>query len=130
MKQITPATAWVTQARAKLRSGDLTEADLDELQLILSANGHPLRQRLLYLQATTPSVRSQVIGMALHEPVPGSVTQISADAMWPYATVHDAILDGWQIIHFPQQRIPFDDREIDVLGYEFILQTLEEVPND
>jgi hypothetical protein len=84
------------------------------------------RQRLLYLHAATPSIRSRVIGMALHEPVPGSVTEITPEAPeWPYGTVHDAILDGWQVIHFPQQLAPFDDREIDILGYEFILQKLE-----
>jgi hypothetical protein len=87
------------------------------------------RQRLLYLHAATPSIRSAVIAMALHEPVPGSVTQIDSDPQeWPYGTVHDAILDGWQVIHFPNQRAPFDDREIDILGYEFILQKLEQYP--
>jgi len=30
------------------------------------------------------------------------------------------------VIQFPDQRAPFDDREIDILGYEFILQKLEE----
>ena len=85
------------------------------------------RQRLLYLHATTPSLRSQVIGMALHEPVRGSKTQITTEGQeWPYATVHDAVLDGWQVVHFPNQLAPFDDREIDILGYEFILQKLEE----
>lgn len=84
------------------------------------------RQRLLYLHAATPSIRSRVIGMALHEPVPGSMTELSAEAqVWPYGTVHDAVVDGWQVIHFPQQLAPFDDREIDVLGYEFVLQKLE-----
>jgi hypothetical protein len=125
MQQIALANAWVARAREKLRDGGLTDADLDELLATLQDSDRPVRQRLLYLQAGTPSIRSQVIGMALHEPVPGSVTQISADATWPYAMVHDAILDGWQIIHFPQQRVPFDDREIDVLGYEFILQKME-----
>jgi hypothetical protein len=89
------------------------------------------RQRLLYLHAATPSIRSRVIGMALHEPVAGSVTEITPEApgapwAWPYGTVHDAVVDGWQVIHFPQQLAPFDDREIDVLGYEFVLQKLEE----
>jgi hypothetical protein len=85
-----------------------------------------IRQRLLYLHASTPSIRSRVIGMALHEPVPGSITEITPEEPeWPYTTVHDAVLDGWQVIHFPQQLAPFDDREIDILGYEFVLQKLE-----
>jgi hypothetical protein len=93
----------------------------------LTPGAKQLRQRLLYLHAATPSIRSRVIGMALHEPVPGSVTEIAPEEQeWSYGTVHDAILDGWQVIHFPQQLAPFDDREIDVLGYEFVLQKLEE----
>lgn len=120
---------WITQARTKLQAGGLAEADLDALAAGLRSPGQP-RQRLLYLQAATASIRSQVIGMALHEPVPGSVTEITAEAAWPYATVHDAILDGWQVVHFPQQRVPFDDREIDVLGYEFILQQIEVPAHD
>ncbi len=116
---------WAAGARAKLKNGGLTEADLDELVGGMRANGRPVRQRLLYLHATTPSIRSPVIGMALHEPVAGSVTQVASNIDWPYATVHEAILDGWHVVHFPQQRVPFDDREIDILGFEFILQKLE-----
>lgn len=117
--------SWIDQARAKLENGGISDADLDKLaQMIVSRKS--TRQRLLYLHATTPSVRSPVIGMALHEPVRGSVTEITTEGHeWPYQTVHDAVLDGWQVIHFPDQRSNFGDREIDVLGYEFILQKLE-----
>jgi hypothetical protein len=126
MDSITYVESWAEQARAKLRNGGLAEADLDALVTALRS-WSPRHQRLLYLQATTPSIRSQVIGMALHEPVAGSVTEVNGDSSWPYVTVHAAILDGWQVIHFPQQRLPIDDREIDVLGFEFILQKMEEV---
>lgn len=92
-----------------------------------SAQRRKVRQRLLYLHAATPSIRSKVIGMALHEPVRGSITELSGQPQaWPYATVHDAIIDEWQVIQFPVQLAPFDDREIDILGFEFILQKLEE----
>lgn len=65
--------------------------------------------------------------MALHEPVPGSITELNSEPPeCPYATVHDAIVDAWRVIHFPNQLAPYDDREIDVLGYEFILEKLEE----
>ena len=117
---------WIDEARAKLKNSGLQKDDLDQLRQIISANRSSTRQRLLYLHAATPSIRSQVIGMALHEPVQGAVTEIAtAEQEWPYNTVHDAILDGWQVIHFPDQRTEFDDREIDILGYEFILQKLE-----
>jgi hypothetical protein len=115
---------WAARAREKIRNGGIGEADLDELVAGARAE-RPVRQRLLYLHATTPSIRAPVIGMALHEPVAGSITQVASNVEWPYATVHAAILDGWQVVHFPQQRVPFDDREIDLLGFEFILQKLE-----
>ena len=117
--------AWVARARASLANGNIRETDLDDLLASVRAAAQRQRQRLLYLHATTPSIRSEVIGTALHEPVAGSVTQVASQAEWPYKTVHHAILDGWQVIHFPQQRVPFDDREIDVLGFEFILQKME-----
>ena len=104
--------AWIARAFARLKD--------------LRSRSRRTRQRLLYLHAATPGIRSQVIGMALHEPVRGSVTEITTQVDdWPYSIVHDAILDGWQVIHFPDQQSSFDDREIDVLGYEFILQKLE-----
>jgi len=117
---------WVDNVRGKLKDGGFSNADLDALGEIVRQGRQNQRQRLLYLHATTPSIRSQVIGMALHEPVRGSITEITTEGQeWPYRTVHDAILDGWQVVQFPDQRTPFDDREIDILGYEFILQKLE-----
>ena len=117
---------WIDEARTKLKDGGVQGGDLDHLYQIINTNRVHTRQRLLYLHAATPGIRSQVIGMALHEPVQESVTEIvTVEQEWPYNTVHDAILDGWQVIHFPDQRTEFDDREIDILGYEFILQKLE-----
>ena len=117
---------WIDEARAKLKNGGFQKEDLDQLHRIISVDRKGIRQRLLYLHAATPGIRSQVIGMALHEPIEGSVTEIVTEEQdWPYNTVHDAVLDGWQVIHFPDQRTEFDDREIDILGYEFILQKLE-----
>ena len=118
--------SWMTEARRKMQNGGVDDGDLDELAQIIHAKSLLTRQRILYLHATTPTLRSQVIGMALHEPLPGNVTEITTEGhQWPYQTVHDAVVDGWQIIHFPNQQSLFDDREIDILGYEFILQKLE-----
>ncbi len=117
---------WIDEARTKLKDGGVQGGDLDQLRRIISSNRVHTRQGLLYLHAATPGIRSQVIGMALHEPIEGSVTEIVTEEQdWLYNTIHDAILDGWQVIHFPNQRTEFDDREIDILGYEFILQKLE-----
>jgi hypothetical protein len=117
---------WVEEAQQKLSAGTFSAADLTDL-LIAVCQKKQVRQRLLYLHAATPNIQSSVVGMALHEPVPGWVSQIDAtQTEWPYHSVRDAVVDGWHIIHFPDQRAPFEDNEIDVMGYEFILQKLEE----
>jgi len=89
-----------------------------------------LRQRLLYLHARTPSVFSAIIGYTPIEPVKEYQTEISADTVaWSYETVHDAIVDGWQVVQFPHLQAPFDDKDLDVVGYEFILQKLAVYPS-
>src|SRR5689334_18092564 len=114
------------QARADLKAGQLTPEDLDALEQQALGHLRALRQRLLYLHASNPSIRSRVVAAALHEPIPGGVTQIDPLAEdIPYESVFAAIMDGWRVIHFPDQRAPFDDREIDIVGYEFILEKLE-----
>ncbi|MCY3714370.1 MAG: hypothetical protein OXH02_13870 [Gemmatimonadetes bacterium] len=94
-------------------------------------DSHPIpgvRQRLLYLHARTPSVFSEILGYTPVEPVKDYRAEITADVPdWPYNTVHDALVDGWQIVQFPHLQAPIDDRDLDVVGYEFILQKLEEV---
>ena len=85
-----------------------------------------LKQRLLYLHSRTPNVFSKIIALNLIEPIKGADTEIVAETPnWPYETVHDAVIDGWQIVQFPHLQAPFDDYEMDVLGYEFILQKME-----
>jgi hypothetical protein len=112
-------------ARERLAGGRLTARELDELVARARA-GARTRQRLLYLHASTPSIGSTLIGCALHEPRPGGMSQMDPLQRDPdYRTVHEAVQDGWRIVHFPLQAAPFDDHEIDVLGYEFILEQLE-----
>jgi hypothetical protein len=117
---------WVERAKEKCASGSLKAEDFDEvLELVRNSNGRA-RQRLLYIHTSNPSIRSNLIGHALHEPVEGSTTYIDPlTPEFPYNSVHDAILDGWRVIHFPQQLAPFEDREIDIMGYEFILEKIE-----
>ncbi len=64
--------------------------------------------------------------MAVHEPVPGALTEIDPTGVdWPYGSVHDALIDGWRVVHFPDQRAPFAESSIDILGYQFILEKME-----
>ncbi len=118
---------WVDVARAKLGNGGLTGDDLDALAAVADGAGGK-RQRLLYLHAATPNIQSQVVAFALHEPVAGAVEELTPEPPdIPYGSVKAAIIDGWQVIQFPNHLAPFDDREVDMLGYEFILQKIEDV---
>lgn len=114
---------WAAAARGKLASNALTPADLDQLAVLVSHCPPPRRQRLLYMHATTPNVAAGLVASTVHEPVEGGASQIDINAeQLPYNTVHDAIRDGWRVIQFPLQMAPFDDVEVDMLGYEFILE--------
>ena len=117
--------SWIENARAKVTEGRFSEEDLNELASNYEINSM-LRQRLLYLHADTPSPRSAVLSIYMVDPVPGgAAVQLSAEPELPYKTVHDALVDGWQIVHFPDQRAAVSDRDIDIYGYEFVLQKLE-----
>ena len=79
------------------------------------------RQDLLYLQTNNTSVASQIVGMALVQN--GEVVADLPDAdQWPYATVLDAIRDGWRIISFPNQALMMDESRVYGLGCEFVLE--------
>jgi len=116
---------WIEKARTKVTEGRFSEEDLNELASNCDMNSK-LRQRLLYLHADTPSPRSGILSMYLVEPVPGgAAVRLSAGPEFAYKTVHEALIDGWQIVHFPDHRAAVSDREIDIYGYEFVLQKLE-----
>jgi hypothetical protein len=119
---------WLQDAEAKAAQGGLTQADLQALQQRIQ--GTQSRQRLLYLHTRTPSITAPVVGMAQHEPIKGGTDTLHTRDEWPYATVHDAVIDGWQIVAFPNLMAPYDDRELTYVGYEFILQKLEEIVNE
>lgn len=86
------------------------------------------KQRLLYLFSATPNVFSGISSHTFIEPVKGFRPEITLEGHnCPFGCVHDAIVEGWQIIKFPVQEFPIEDKEIDQLGYEFILQKIEEI---
>ncbi len=119
---------WLVSAEAKTVNGGVTQVDLQQLRQLCQL-AQP-RQRLLYLHSKAPSIYAAVIGMAQHEPVAGSKDRLRTRQDWPYPTVHDAVVDGWQIIHFPNLLAPYDDRELDYVGFEFILQKMEEMTHE
>ncbi len=117
--------SWLEVAQARLENGGIKAGDLEQLKQLVA--GSQARQHLLYLHVKGPSISAPVIGMAEHKPTADGKDRIQTREDWPYNSVHEAILDGWYVIHFPQQMAPFDDRELDYVGYEFVLQKTEEV---
>jgi len=86
-----------------------------------------IKQRLLYLSGQSTDPRSPAISQALHEPVDGTIVEIDPTSSGlDYATVHDAVVDGWRIVHFPDQRGSVIDSDVEVIGFQFILEKLEE----
>lgn len=125
MSSLQQAVSQWLQAVEGKAAGASIAADLQQLRAVLQ-QAMP-RQRLLYLHTRAPSITAAVIGMAQHEPVRDGCDTLQTRTEWPYATVHEAIVDGWQVIHFPNLMAPYDDRELSYVGYEFVLQKLEEV---
>ena len=112
------------QCLEKFRAGTLTEGDLqqalEDVNSELNAAAKP--QRLLYLQATNTSVTSSVEGMSI---VDGNGVHNGPDEPddWPYQTVHEAMLDGWRIVKFPEMTLMLvGENETYGLGCEFILE--------
>lgn len=104
----------------KLKRGELTEQSLRQVVEVLNTlTSH--RQDLLYLQALTTSLGSQVQGMLLVQN--GEISNGPADPNdWPYKTVLDAIRDGWRVIQFPNLALLMDESRTYGLGCEFILE--------
>ena len=107
------------QVMELFRRGQLTEQDLRQA---LDHHRQPAkRQDLLYLQATSTALESSLLGMTL---VRGGeiVPVIPGAEHWPYASVLDALRDGWRIIKFPELALLLVDERTIGLGCEFILE--------
>ena len=102
-----------------LREGALTE---DWLQAVIETlrRGGARQQELLYLQASHTSVAAQVIGLSLVQD--GQVVEQHPGDPWPYATVLEAMRDGWRIVQFPNLALASDENRPTGLGCEFILE--------
>ncbi|MCX8277410.1 MAG: hypothetical protein OTJ43_03955 [Dehalococcoidia bacterium] len=86
-----------------------------------------LKQRLLYLSAQSTDPRSLALSQALHEPVRDTIVEIDPmRTSLDYETVHDAVCDGWRVVHFPDQRGSLDGSDIEVFGYQFVLEKLDQ----
>ena len=112
------------QCLAKFRAGTLTE---QELERALESVNRELQtskpcQRLLYLQASSTLVTSQVEGMSIVDS-DGVHNGPDHPDEWPYQTVHEAMCDGWRILKFPEMTLMLvGENETHGLGCEFVLE--------
>tara|TARA_Y100000814_G_scaffold266542_1_gene220450 strand:+ start:675 stop:941 length:267 start_codon:yes stop_codon:yes gene_type:complete len=83
-----------------------------------------IKQRLLYLSCESTHPQSPTVSAAFYEPIEGSVTEIDPTMKeLAYNSVHEAVIDGWRIVHFPDQR---GSEDMDIIGYQFILEKMEQ----
>ena len=109
---------WLDDCVEKLEAGELTEADLHGVTTVLDSE----KQLLLYLYSKSTNLRSPLGGWALYDATASDEPVLpSQDA--PYASVLDAINDGWRIVQFPRPELyNFSDVDNAYLTYEFILE--------
>ena len=112
----------IQQWLEKLRAGTLAEDDLQRaLDQLDDHSNDATKQRLLYLQAATTNLESDVLGMSLVEN--GQVLGGPDDPEeWPYHTVLEAMDDGWRVIKFPEMALLLQEDQTIGLGCEFILE--------
>ena len=114
-----PAKQQLEQCLDKFRAGELTEEDL--LRALETANSQR-PQRLLYLQAESTLVTDRINGMSIVDR-DGVHDGPDDPGDWPYQTVHEAMLDGWRIVKFPEMALMMAGEETTYgLGCEFILE--------
>lgn len=110
----------IDQCIDSLKQGTLTEEDLLRVSETVDC-ARPRLQDVLFLQASTASPVATVLGMRIIES--GEISDGPADPEdWPYATVLDAVRDGWRIIKLPDMALSMDDAQTFGLGYEFVLE--------
>ena len=110
----------------ELRDGTLTEASLRRILDLPDASSRR-RQRLLYLQTQTTSATSAILGMAMM-PMPKNTNNgfdENDSDNWPYASVLEAMEDGWRVISFPDVSLLMDENTPTGLGCEFVLEKWE-----
>jgi hypothetical protein len=109
---------WLDDSIEKLKAGELTESDLRGVTAVLDTE----RQLLLYLYSKSTNLRSAIGGWALYDAtVPEEPILPSQDV--PYASVLDAVRDGWRIVQFPRPELyNFSDVDNAYLAFEFILE--------
>lgn len=87
------------------------------------------RQKLLLLYAEDSGFNSAIIAWTQIDGTCNERHRSGDSEVSPYASVYDAICDGWRLIQMPEQlpRFPGAERETAYLPFEFVLEQLVEM---
>ena len=111
---------WLDSCIEKLNAGELTETDLRDVTTILNSE----KQLLLYLYSKSTNLRSPLGGWAVYDATAPDEPVLPSQEP-PYASVLDAVRDGWRIVQFPRPELyNFTDVDNAYLTYEFILEKI------
>ena len=115
-----PIKEWLDNCIEKLNAGELTETDLRDVATLLNSE----KQLLLYLYSKSTNLRSPLGGWAVYDATAPDEPVLPSQEP-PYASVLDAVRDGWRIVQFPRPELyNFTDVDNAYLTYEFILEKI------
>ena len=115
-----PIEHWIETSRARVAAGEFSQGDLAALEHLLSKP----KQKILYLLSRRSDMQAKIVGWQLCDPGMETDPRLpSSDP--PYASVIDAVRDGWRILQFPApQSYPFTEQN-SYVGYEFVLERFD-----
>ena len=109
---------WITESRTKLKTAPLQAEDLDQLEGLMMEP----RQSIMYLTATSTNLRSGIVSWVVFDPTKKHAPELPDDDPL-YASVLDAVADGWRVVQFPVINLyNYEDLENDYVGFDFILE--------
>ena len=109
---------WIKKQREKLQTEPVTAEDLDVLENCLQEP----RQQVLYLYSKSTNMRSAIASWALYDPTKPQEPILPSQEL-PYASVLEAMADGWRVVQFPVSKLyTYEGVDNDYLGFEFVLE--------
>ena len=88
-----------------------------------------LRQKLLVLYLHSPDLHSKVVAWSVFDGTGKTRPTTGQEEEPPYASVVEAMIDGWRVVHFPQQYPAYPGMEYTTsyLRYEYVLEKMEAI---
>ena len=87
------------------------------------------RQIILILYLANSSLDSRTVAWSIFDGTGKFVHEATGNPDPPYASVLDAMKDGWRVIQVPPIPVPYPGKEYEVatFKFEFVLEKMEEI---